>query len=413
MNIIIYYQHITRELASCYKLKEKLEEEIDGASVSIYSIDFEYFKSIKDHKKQKVDIIFMPWLAIRENYYYLMPFLKKNPKLITINLHHEQIGSKTSFDVLIPKDKLLHNIYHFCWGDFFAQSLQNIGVSTEFIKINGNIRSDQSSYSSLKSKDELSEKYGLDKSKKWILFAESRDWVWTFGEDDIEEMGKNDCNLDDVRESIDIHKKDLLKTYDDFKQLPNKFFEEFEIIYRPHPGTISPIKIDTRVKVLSKHSIYDWINACDFYMCSTSTSIFEAEMMGKIVMICEDESFPEKYQMFGLEKYYNINTILNFNESQIDKAKQAVKEPIYPQYIGKCDGNSVQRTVQLTKEVYNDQKLNMEYIDVPKKFFLRKRLYEFATKLSVKSGLFSKIKFPRSAYRERNDIPFYKDNTKI
>jgi len=411
MNIILFYQHITREYLSCCKLKEELEKEL-GAKVSIYSIDFEYFKAIKEHKKGKVDVIFMPWLAIRENYYFLMPFLKKNPKLITINLHHEQIGSKTSFDVLIPKDKILHNnIYHFCWGEFFAENLAKIGVSNDFIKINGNIRADQSTLI-LKTKEELAKEFDLDKSKQWILFAESRDWIWTFGEEDILEMGKNNCDMNEVRTSIDVHKLYLLKTYEDFKKLPDKFFDKYEIIYRPHPGTVSPIKIDNRIKVNSKHSIYNWINACDIYMCSTSTSIFEAEMMGKVVMICERAEFPSQYQMFGLEKYYNINSILNLNDEEIKKAKEFNKKPIYEDYIGKCDGNNIKRTVSLTKQIFEERKLNMEYIKVPKKFFLRKRLYELVTKFTVKTGLFSKLKFPRSAYRERNDIPFYNNNIK-
>lgn len=411
MNVIIYYQHITREYLSCCKLKEQLENELN-AKVSIYSIDFEYFKSIKDHKRLKVDIIFMPWLAIRENYYFLMPFLKRNPKLITVNLHHEQIGSKTSFDVLIPKDKILHNnIYHFCWGEFFAKNLAKIGVSNDFIKINGNIRADQSTLI-LKTKDELANEFNLDKSKQWILFAESRDWVWTFGEDDVQEMGKNNCDMDEVRTSIDVHKQYLLKTYEDFKKLPNTFFDKYEIIYRPHPGTVSPIEIDNRIKVNSKYSIYNWINACDIYMCSTSTSIFEAEMMGKTVMICEREDFPTQYQMFGLERYYNIHSILNLNDEEIKKAKEYIKKPIYEDYIGKCDGNNIRRTVALTKEIYEEQKLNMEYIKVPKKFFIRKYLYEILTKLIVKTGLFDKIKYPRSAYRERNDIPYYNNNIK-
>lgn len=410
MNIIIYYQHITREYKSCLKLKEALEREIEGVKASVYSIDFEYFKSLKDHKKKKVDLIFMPWLAIRENYYYMMPFLKKNADLKVVNLHHEQIGSQTSFDVLIPKDEILHNnIYHFCWGEFFAENLKKIGVSEEVIKINGNIRTDQS-IGKLQTKEELAKKYGYDSSKQWILFAESRDWIWTFGEEDIQEMGKNNCDVVEVRNSIDVHKEYLLKTYEDFKNLPDEFFEKYEIIYRPHPGTISPVEIDSRVRVISKHSIYDWINACDVYMCSTSTSIFEAEMMGKPVMICEKKDFPNKYQMFGLEKYYHIEAITDFNEKDIKKALEKTKKPIYVDYIGKCDGKSIERTVNITKEILKSSDIKMEYIKVPNKFLKRKKLFEFVTRVVVKLGLLLKIKFPRSAYRERNDIPFYKKN---
>ena len=175
MNIIIYYQHITREYKSCLRLKEALECEIEGAKASVYSIDFEYFRSLKDHKKKKVDLIFMPWLEFRENYYYMMPFLEKNPDLKVVNLHHEQVGSQTSFDVLIPKDKILHNnVYHFCWGEFFAGELKKIGVSDKVIKINGNIRTDQS-IGKLQTKEELALKYGYDidflkRNKKSMLF---------------------------------------------------------------------------------------------------------------------------------------------------------------------------------------------------------------------------------------------------
>lgn len=406
--IIIFYQHISREFDSCNALKSELESSMD-CTVKVFSIDFEYSKAIKFAKRNKVDIVVMPWCHHVGNYQLLMPFLKLNKNLTAINLHHEQIGTPISMDVLLPKDAVVkENIYNFCWGEFYKSMLQRNGISQDLLFITGNIRLDMAT-KTFKTREDLQKEFKLDLKKKWILFAECRDSVWTFGEKDIEETVRLGCDRNEVIESMEANKKGIIEFFDDISKLSDDFFEKYELIYRPHPGTICPLEIDKRIKVTSSYSIYEWLVNIDYYLTSTSTSIFEAESLNVPCFRCERDDWPDKFLIYGLERYDKMNSILEF-ENFIEN-HSGLYNGIYKDYIGEIGGNNIKRTALTIREIA-EKDFVMSAVKFSNRARFKKWLYEVVTRMSCRFGVLEKLKYPRSAYRERNDIPYYKDNLK-
>ena len=214
--------------------------------------------------REKIDLIFMPWMYDDKNYQKLMPFLKHNEKLITVGMHHEQIGSATTDITNLPTSENAKNsVLHLVWGSSFKDMLVQNGVREELIYEVGHMRLDTAG-TNIKSKDELATESGIDKLKKWLLFGESRDWIWSYPKNKYMFSARG-YSSKDLEEMYVISRKSLIETLESFKNIDDKFFNGFEIIYRPHPGTVTLPKlyIDDRVKCINKHSIYDWLGNAD------------------------------------------------------------------------------------------------------------------------------------------------------
>ena len=237
--IICFYEILSREYTACDRLRKELENKY-GVEVRLFSIAFEYHKAIKYAKKQKVDAIIMPWMYSKREYNFVMPFLDLNKDLVVFNLYHEQIASDETLPITILKDDIVkNNIYHLCWGKYFQDILVKNDTPLNNALVAGNIRLD-GAFATQMDKDALSQQFNLDKNKKWILFAESRDWVL----DEINLTNRIALGLgeDIEKQSFYWHKKSLEATYSEMELLDDAFFDKYELIYRPHPSTPAPKK---------------------------------------------------------------------------------------------------------------------------------------------------------------------------
>ena len=137
---ITFYEHITRELASCNRISSKIQD-YEDAEVAIFSIVFEYYDAIRYARERGVDVVVMPWLYSDRDYELVMPFLKINSRIIVVNLHHEQIFL-TFLEYSLPKgNTCANNVIHLVWGDGFKNELVSIGVPN-LIYVTGNVRTD-------------------------------------------------------------------------------------------------------------------------------------------------------------------------------------------------------------------------------------------------------------------------------
>ena len=187
------------------------------------------------------------------------------------------------------------------------------------------------------------------------------------------------------------------------------FFEQYELIYRPHPGTEAPNNINSRVKVIDKYSIYTWINSIDINVVWSSTTIFESDIKKIPSIVYEPVEHPNKFQAYGLEQYQKITRFEEIDEALIEYYKtQVAPKKIYEGYIGQVDGKSVKRTKDvIIKILYKGiagYKANR--IKYSKKRILKRYLFEKVTRLFVKLRMLEIIKHPKPAYQLRNDIPY-------
>lgn len=398
-NIIIFYEHVVRELDSCISLKNILG---DSFNIYIYQIPFQFPEAKRLVKSQTIDMVIMPSLYNEEAYYILKNFIKANRNIIIINLHHEQIGSNMFNCIGTLKSEYQNRIIHFCWTERFKKELMKIGVNSNYIFVTGNMRLDDV-FKTQKNKTDIGREFNLDINKKWILLTETRGWAF-----DVDKLNKKNCVFSSNEEYIMTYNS-LKKTERDLNSLDNSFFKKYELIYRPHPGTKNKLSLRKEIKIISKYSIYDWLHIVDYNMTWTSTSVFEAEACNVPVFVINTDEIHDKYKAEGLEKYTEVE-----NVDQIDdilSIKNNPSEKIYLEYIGECEGNNTQKNALIIKNLltngvsgYRAKEMKISLKSFYKNLWLS--VMPQIAKIVVKLNLLEKIQFPKTAYIQIENLPF-------
>lgn len=407
--VIIFYEHINREYDACLRLKNEIEKSDSDYTVYLFSIAFEYCKALKIARRQKIHMLIMPWMYTDREYELVQPFVKRNAEIYIVCLHHEQIASEITENVLLPRGESAKNsVVHLVWGEFFKEKLMHSKVKQDLIFVTGNIRTDNA-FETLLSRNDLSEEFGLEFNKKWILFSENRGWILSNTEKQDKHRIRLGFSKQDIKERNNITKRSLECTITELEEIPDAFFEQYELIYRPHPGTEAPNNINSRVKVIDKYSIYTWINSIDINVVWSSTAIFESDIKEIPSIVYEPVEHPNKFQAYGLEQYQKITRFEEIDEDLIEFYKTRVApKKTYERYIGQVDGKSVKRTKDvITKILYEGiAGYKASRIKYSKKRIIKRFLFEKVTRLFVKLGMLEIIKQPKPAYQLRNDIPY-------
>lgn len=415
MRIIIFYEHLLREWKAVMRLKNELEK--SNYEVKVYSIIFERTKAFVWAKRRGIDVVLVPWFVDEAHEEILSPFIGLNKYLKIVNLHHEEVSSAAFEAVLYPKTECSKNgCYHLVWGEYFKERLIQHGVEESKIYVTGNIRNDEVSRTAC-AKEQLAKEFNLDMHKKWILFAENRGWLLQRNSDAAKtELKRRGLSSEQIEQSINYTKESMDAFWEEVHNLSEVFNEEFEFIYRPHPGTHFTVdeNMPKSFHLISAYSIYDWIKNCDLFLTCESTSSFEAEMCGKPVAIFDLVEEPSYLKMVGVHDYPRIESLNDITSEYIESLYKAHnrEETIYSRYLGIVDGNATKRVVAAIEDINTKDTLlsEVEYKKISMLFGIRQMIYEEVTYLMDRLGLLDKMKFPKSAYVERGDIPYSKKN---
>ena len=412
-SVIIFYEVLSREYFACDKIRKILEDKYNY-KVGVYSILYEYYDAVKFAKKNGVECVVMPWMRLDENYNWITPFIDINEQVVICNFSHEQIASIETLITVIPTDeKAINEVIHFSWGEYFRDLLIENKVPKDNIVITGNSRLDFKQESKM-SREKLASQFSLDVNKKWILFAEARDWV--LDENNFEQRVKVGIDRDVEIESFKWNKKCLDETYKQINEMPNDFFEKFEFIYRPHPSCSNPKEITNKnVKVTANYSIYEWLSNVDYYISSASTSAFEADAMGLPVVCFEILDMPIDYKTYGLEDYYQINNLNILSEEVFKKAAKQVKgKDVYLKYIGDSDGKNCESTADaINGLVESENKKTHNKIKRSKFNFMLNKFKFTIKKFLMTTGLVRLVKSKTWCNLTYKDCPFKKENKKM
>ncbi len=411
---ILFYEHLVREWNALCKVKNILER--NGDEAECFSIIYETNKALKYAKRKKVDVIAVPWFVDEEHEKVLHPFISVNSSVKIVNLHQEQIGSKASEAVFLPRTPYTANgCFHIAWGTNFYDLLIGGGVTPNKIFITGNMRTDFTDFGE-GNKEHIINKYQLDYRKKIILFAENRGYyIQRIDDTYAASLAKRGITRENIKLRREYETESIKNFVKDLQSLDESFWSKYQIVYRPHPGTIPPDGIPDCVHIISELSIYDWINICDIFVTCGSTSAFEADMCGKVCLTCDAVDEPEEQKMQGLDFYHHIRSLKNILDSSLSFTEilsKQVKEKNYQKYIGSVDGKSCERvakTLSDLAEKVEEGELNYNIANPSVKEIIRYKIYEKATWFMAKTGLLYLFKFPRSAYAESRDIPCSKE----
>ena len=416
MNIYILYEHLVREWEAANRIKKALEKQ--NHRVFIFSALYERNKSYFCSLIYKPDVVFMPWLA---SDFFEKPaafFVSRNKNVRIIDFHHEEISEPSGYEYFIPKTIYgKKGAFHIAWGDNFKDLLVKNGVDEDRVFVTGNIRADLLTVPMV-SKEYLSQKYNLDSSKKWILFAESRGYYnQRTSKSELKALLNAGTSIKEIRSRKLFEFRSIRSFIEDINSVSGELSQgnKYEFIYRPHPGTDAPEGIPSWVNIISERSISDWISCSDLFISCGSTSIFEAEISGKPCVTYDSYPRPYERMMGGLDHYLNISSLNEINDSLIEEARDSIGN-IYESYFGKADGKSVDRIVDMLREI-TDPKYDSSVKDYSKKIchqsayeLFRHFVYETVIWFLTKTTLLDKTKWPNSAYVMRKDIPYHSEN---
>lgn len=405
--VILFYQHITREIKTLEKLKREIERISDLEAV-LFSIDFEWHQAVRLAKKRSVVVVVSPWAYSEDNYKLFTPFIRANKETAIVNLHSEQISSPYSEAILLPSANCVKTgVVHFVWGSYFAEKLIRCGVPKDLIVETGNIRNDE--IGDVESdRQNLACQYGLDRKKKWVLYAENRDWVYQWSTAYANEYVSRGGDSQQAEHRYELSKQSLELSISEMNNLPSSFFDEYELIYRPHPGSASPNRPRNPVRTITDRSIYEWLHSSDFVVVWSSTTLFEADAMGVPAIVHEVIDNDPLFRTDGADEYIKIRSLNEINDKLLEEAYQLhIDKGIYRRYCGPMDGSSVIRIAnsivclsEVVPEAYTLHFVNATLACT------KKAVYEWLTRIFSKTGLLAKFKFPRSAFDHRRDIPW-------
>lgn len=312
--------------------------------------------------------------------------------------------------MLPSNDESKNSVIHFVWGDFFLKKLLNVGVDRNNIFITGNIRTDNATIEGL-NRVQFAEKFNLDTNKKWILFCENRTWIYSFTQKKKDHRISMGFLEEDMNERKELLKKSIELTLSEFENMSNDFFEKYEIIYRTHPGTLTPKNINHRIKVIEKYSFYNWLNVIDVNVVWGSTTVFESDLLGIPSFVYEPIRHTKKFKPYGLERYQIITEFNDINDELCDFYLTNIKDKkIFEEYLGKNDRKSTKRTSDIIIEILINgipgYKANL--IPYSNEAMKRIKKRECKSKAIVKLNLLELLKRPVKAYEFRNDIPYRK-----
>lgn len=392
IDYIIFYEHIARELEANIMLKKKLDNK--GLKGVILPIHFNTYINVLKYQPR---VIILPFLYKYDDSYFAKVMKKFNKNLIIVNLHSEQIGNKESQSRMMPLDEKSKNVYHFVWGDFFKNLLIKDGVPEEIVFSYGSIRNDL-----------LIRYKERPINPKKVLIPTS--FSMTFVDSSYIEAAIKGRNIERAQflESIEFRRK----SRDEFFKIINSVantLSDYEFVLRPHPYTdllqyentfceVNLInEIPKNITIERKGSIAEALSSCSSVIVWHSTSVLEAQIMGKKVFQLVPIEFGEddymKYMDY-VQRGKNEEDCINFLKSN---KNDNLSFNNYINYIyGEVDGNASERVANKIHELLNNidyQNSNsLENFLLYIKLFIKSISVDFSKNLLLKIGLLDKIK---------------------
>lgn len=187
-------------------------------------------------------------------------------------------------------------IIHFSWGpDNYKRLVEDCALKTENVKVVGHIgmdflRPEFNGY--YMSKDEICEKYHLQKEKKICLFISSFSYV-NIPEMYVPYVGDNFVQISNESQKI------ILQWFEEILKKRNDVL----FVYRPHPAeadNVALLEMEKRVpnfRVINAYSVKQWITIADKIYNWYSTSLMEIFCAKKSCFLLRPIKMPQRYEI--------------------------------------------------------------------------------------------------------------------
>jgi surface carbohydrate biosynthesis protein len=194
-------------------------------------------------------------------------------------------------------------VIHCSWSDEYTNLLKDCGVPESNIRLIGSLPlglMNEKYKNYFETKSILGKKYTINPATKWIFFPENFGWAF-YKDDMLNQMINDGQNADDVY----LMRKFSDDSFREIIQWCVRLVEEHDliIILRPRPATSAEEmksriekavgKIPYRLKIIKDLSVKDWINSADYVISSYSTTLIEAAVARKNILMMTPYDIPE------------------------------------------------------------------------------------------------------------------------
>jgi surface carbohydrate biosynthesis protein len=304
-DIVLFIEHVDREMEVALSLKEKLDS---NHKVLIVSLIFHLHLVLLHYK---IKTIVTPFVGFGLGSVSNLFFKVHNKNINFINLNFEQFLAPFNLNYKMPRTTFSKNFQiHIAWGHYFKQQLIKYGVNEKNIYITG------------RPYDQIIQKKAILNNKiankKCVIFIALTDGLAFLNKRQYIEMK----NLSDNPKLFEDFVKHDIETVNKIAKLINKLnLDENDVIIRPHPS----VPIDVYLNLFKGYNFKDkiiitksydalyWLNKCDILITNYSTLIVDARRLNK------------KIFLFNRNKNFDFLWWQNFSNGEINENNELVE----------------------------------------------------------------------------------------
>ncbi|WP_415887171.1 hypothetical protein [Providencia rettgeri] len=309
IDVLIIFEHVSRELETCLSLKFELEK-LD-LSCEIAPLHYNrYVTNIKYSPK----LVVLPFLNSKDDFTLQKLREVHGEHIIGFNLHHEQLYNESTKDFMLPKDEYSRNIYHLAWTEHFKNDLISSNVAPDLVKVLCNPRFDSFWLKSYKNHpikyDGFEEIIFFPTTFAWAFVSE--DYFLALGnieKDKFYRMKKitdetAQAYFKDIRRLAELYPQKLFLVrphpYEDITYFRNKFLEYSHLKSLPD-----------NIRIERIGNVYDWIKISNVTVGWCTTTNMEAAMCHKCSVIYHPVHYPID---MNLSFFNDFNILHSYSE---------------------------------------------------------------------------------------------------
>jgi len=348
LDFLFLYEHIVREFDNDALIMAELKRR--GYSVELMQL--------MDRKKLKYFTCKKPKVIVTSAMYdneTLNSFVYNNVGKLdkVVNLHWEEVLSREQelSDFYNMKQNAA-KCTHICWGNEARNRIIKGGVPENNAVVTGAVQLDfvRNQFDGYYlTRDELCRKYGLDNSKKWLLYISSFSCAFM---DDAEVAELNAMTDLDFAGFKAVGARSMTTTLEWFDRLLDEN-PDCQLIYRPHPSEWQSPPLDEMKRkhsnfvVISDYSVKQWVKCCDTVLTWMSTSLAEIYFSGKSCIVVRPEPLFDDYDpviyegVNACDSYEKLDAAIRSDEipfpTDIEMLKSHYDFTEQPAYMRICD----------------------------------------------------------------------------
>ncbi|NOU51764.1 hypothetical protein HG263_14600 [Pseudoalteromonas sp. JBTF-M23] len=313
VDFLFLVEHEDREMSSVKRLKSELE--MKGCSCIILSTEFHAHLFNQFNAR---NIVF-PY-AIDDATWPIRAFKRqKFKKCNFISLNWEQLLSKSNQDFKKPKSRFIQeHFYHLAWEDNFKEFLKDSGSKSDNIRVIGNPLHEllmEDLYNSSLYDGKLRAEFGIEKSSELYFFPMNYGWAF-FSDDKIKAKIAMGYDSEVAYEYRDYALR-CLNAFTYFITKLCALYPKSTFVVRPHPSisveqyvekfTVNGLTIPVNMVLTKRYTIKEWIAISQVVGSSWSTSVWDAQKVGKKGFLFTPFERPDWLDTFWNKLVINIS----------------------------------------------------------------------------------------------------------